>query len=140
MTKDTRKTTYFFDACIAPRHVEILALMHGDDVLLHMFNVEGFDRDDEDVVWIPKVASLGYVLVTTDNAQRRKVVEATLRESVKIRTVFLPGGFSQLCLVPQARFLVKEWEGIAKETRSCREGETFLVSMNGKVRRDPAKK
>jgi hypothetical protein len=134
------KTTFFFDACVSPKVVEILNLVQKDDVIVHMFNVEGFGRDDVDIVWIPKVAALGHVLVTSDNAQRRRVVERVLREEVKIRTVFLPPGFSDLDRWGHAKWIINHWQGIANHTRRCREGETFLVKMGGGVEKHVPKK
>lgn len=106
-----------------------------------MKNEADFHIDADDLVWIPEVAKRGYILVTGDNAQRRKIEEKILREQVKISTVFFPDGFSNLQFWLQARWVVNHWEKIANETRHCKPGESYLVKQNnGKVERYVPKK
>jgi len=49
-----QKTTYFFDACLAPKLVQILNLLQDEDILVHMRDTKDFDVDEADVDWIPR--------------------------------------------------------------------------------------
>ena len=81
---------YFFDECLSHRLALMLRAL--DEDVVHISEAEGFARGDKDPVWLPKLATLGWVLVTDDARIRRKPDERALIEGLKIRAVFIAGG------------------------------------------------
>jgi hypothetical protein len=129
---------YFFDNCISPKILQILHLAGAADgetghELVHISNADGFSRDDADLVWMPKVATQGWIVVTTDNRIRSKPHERELLQSTQLRAVFVAEGVAQLRRWEQAEWFLGKWRKIAAATERCAAGETFQVRMNGKV-------
>jgi hypothetical protein len=56
--------TYFFDNNISYRYANMLRAIRQD--VVHIAKTRGFDRDDPDAVWMPKVAERGWIAVTLD--------------------------------------------------------------------------
>ena len=103
--------------------------------VVHIAKTKGFRRDDPDVVWMPKVAAVGWIAVTLDEAIRTVVVEEMTRVKVGLRIVFLAAGFRNLLFLEQAKFLINAWPEILKETEKSRAGHCFRVTAQKKVTR-----
>jgi hypothetical protein len=126
-------TTYFFDANVSYRYANMLRALEQD--VWHISKARGFDRRDSDIVWMPKVAEMGWVAVTLDRRILRVAVENYVREKVGLRVVFLAEGFLDKPFFEQAKFLLHAWEPILKATARSKPGECFRVTVRGHVER-----
>jgi hypothetical protein len=123
--------TYFFDNNISYRYANMLRAIRQD--VVHIAKSRGFDRDDPDVVWMPKVAERDWIAVTLDEAIRRIAVEEMLRAKLGLRVVFVAEGFRHHAFFDQAKFLVNAWPEIIKQTEKSKAGQCFKVTAQKKV-------
>ena len=126
--------TYFFDNNIAPAIPEALRVLREDTVHIADCATHGITRGDADVVWMPKVAKLGWFAVTVDNNIHRRREEKAAREGCGLRVVHLPGTFGRkLHFFKQAVFIIRAWENLVEATKGARAGACFKVTENHRV-------
>jgi predicted nuclease of predicted toxin-antitoxin system len=124
---------FFVDNCLAPQLAAMLSAL-GVDVI-HIADVAELERDAEDIVWIPWVASHARVALTLDTKMSTRPHEKEALRRAGLRVVYLADGVANLKFWLQARFLVSHCEDIEREVSKLQVGECIRVRMRGRIER-----
>jgi len=120
---------FFFDNTFPPQIARILQIMDVDAVHLQDF----FDPAVDDVDWIPRAGTEGWIVVTGDLGIHKKPAERLKLEGANIVTVFLHRGFTKQKIWDQLAFVVRHWPEIERSISKVKRGSSVLVGVNGKI-------
>lgn len=124
---------FFFDACIAPRIAESLAVLAaGNGQHVEHLTVR-FDGATPDVEWIRALAAEGdWIIISADpRISRNRIEQAAWQESGL--TAFFFVDFSRRRFWDQANEIVSRWPDIVRTVAECRRGSGFLVKARQKA-------
>ena len=123
---------YFLDNNLSPRFEQVLRAL-GVDVR-HIANVDGLERDAPDTVWIPVVATNGWIAVGGDSKILKRPAErACVADHGLIYFVF-DRSFPTREVWDQAEILIRAWPNIMAKAPGARRGDCFVVKVpTGKV-------
>jgi hypothetical protein len=124
---------YFFDNCLSPAIPEVLRVLRYDAVHIADCAAQGFARGDLDTVWMPKVAALGWVAITSDVAITRRLKERAIPADVGLRLVCLHGDVARMDFFDQAKWVINAWQEIVKHAETAKAGQRYRVTINRKV-------
>jgi hypothetical protein len=122
--------TYFFDNCVSPKLVRMLAALGVDAIALR----DKFPVDVKDTEYLPQLRNTGWVLVTSDLRIRRTKTEAKALMQSGVTSLFLGPSFMKMRLWQQATWLVTHWPQIESSANQLSIGTAARIEYNGTLR------
>jgi hypothetical protein len=123
-------TTFFFDENLSHRLAACIGALEQD--VRHV--AHEFGRGTQDVMWIPAVASHGWVVVTGDKRIRRRSHERKALQAAGLVSFFVDKKAFDALGSPflQASWLLARWDDIVRAAEAASVGDQFGVRGKAK--------
>jgi hypothetical protein len=120
---------FFFDRNVSVRLARMLEAYDADNKIVHQNDDARFvhDSPDTDIIQAPSGDDPRPVLVTADEAMRRRPHERMALAASGLTVIFVRPGFSKLDRHTQAVKLLTAWPEIVKATSRCKVPTAFEI-------------
>ncbi|MDO9540949.1 MAG: DUF5615 family PIN-like protein [Kiritimatiellia bacterium] len=124
---------FFFDNNLSPKLAHGLrAMVEPEHEVIHL--KDNFAPNTEDAVWMKALAGdKGRVIITADIRIGRNPYEVRAWKEAGQTVFFLKPGWLKLTFWEQAAKFTKCFPNIIKEAEKARQGDAFIISVNGKI-------
>lgn len=92
-----------------------------------------FSAGTLDEEWMPKIAGVGLIVVTTDRRIYDRDAQRKIARDCGLVFFVLPTGFEQQKSMRQLELLAKYWPGILAQAARVNAGDFWLIQQNAKM-------
>jgi PIN domain-containing protein len=123
---------FFFDNCISSKLTEAMKLLNKPHHHIEHLT-ERFNADEDDEIWIPKVAAEGdLILISADPAITSSPKEKAVWRSSKLTAFFFASGFPEQEKWAQIIEVTRWWPEIVRTAQSAPRGAGYRLPLRGK--------
>ena len=127
---------FFFDNNLAPRLAHgFKAFVAGEHEIIHLR--DRFPANTPDVEWMQKLAAEpGWIIISADGRIGKNLHEIKAWKTAGHTIFFLKSGWTNIEFWQQVQKLAKCFPELMSTASRARPGDSFLVTVNGKIETD----
>jgi predicted nuclease of predicted toxin-antitoxin system len=125
--------TFFFDQHMPHVFARILRDRGIDAIHLR----ERFQRDADDVEWLPVAGRHGWIVITADHKTRSRKEELLALRRERVIVFFFAKEFNNKTIETRTNWFLGQWQQIEQQATIAQPGDCFLVPRKGKIRPYP---
>ena len=113
---------FFFDRCCPIKLAKVVSAFEDDHEVRHFSEDNRFAQDEDDVVWIPRLAAerVGWVVVSMDGRILKKPHERQALQESGITFFLLGSPWMKMSMCDKCWKLIKVWPDVVRTARESR--------------------